>query len=191
MIAFFATPERRFACAVIALLLLQIGVLAAFGQPALCACGTLRLWVSNVLSPEMSQQLFDWYTFSHIIHGFIFYAVLWKLFPRMSITTRLLLAMGVEIAWEIAENTPWVINAYRKQALAQGYVGDSILNSVFDTFSMMTGFVLARRLPITLTIGLAIVFEIFVGIMIRDNLTLNVLNFIYPFEFIHTWQAGG
>lgn len=173
------------------LVLLQTFILFLLGQPFICECGYVKLWESVVLSSGMSQHLFDWYTFSHIIHGFIFYAILHFLFPRVSVWHRLLIAMGLEIGWEIAENTPWVIHAYREQALAQGYTGDSIINSVFDTASMIGGFLLARRLPVLFTVFLAIVFEIFVGYMIRDNLTLNVLNFIYPFEFIHVWQSGG
>ena len=173
------------------LLALQALVLYLLGQPSICACGYVKFWENNVLSSGMSQHLFDWYTFSHIIHGFIFYGVLRLLFPRMSVLTRLLLAMGIEIGWEIAENTPFVINAYREQALAQGYTGDSILNSVMDTVSMLLGFFLAFRLPVSVTIFLAILFEVFVGYMIHDNLTLNVLNFIHQFDFIHDWQAGG
>ncbi len=170
---------------------LQALVLCLFGQPLICACGHIKLWEGDILSSGMSQQLFDWYTFSHIIHGFIFYGVLRLLFPRMSVGTRLLLAMGIEIGWEIIENTPWVIHVYRKQALAQGYAGDSLINSLLDTVSMMFGFFLALRLPVWFTILLALLFEIYVGYSIHDNLTLNVLNFIYQFDFIHRWQAGG
>jgi hypothetical protein len=173
-----------------ALIALQALVLYLFGQPPICTCSTVKLWVSNVWSSDMSQHLFDWYTFSHIIHGFIFYWLLKVSFPRMSVWTRLLLAMGAEIAWEIAENTPYVINAYREQALAQGYVGDSIINSVMDTVSMMLGFFLALRLPAWITVSLAIAFEVFTGYIIRDNLTLNVLGFVYQFDFIHDWQAA-
>lgn len=172
------------------LILLQILVLHIFGQPPICECGFVKLWETDVWSSGMSQHISDWYTFSHIIHGFIFYWLLRLIFPRMSVGTRLLVAMGLEIGWEIAENTPYVINAYREQALAQGYVGDSILNSFFDTVSMMLGFFLARRLPVPVTVALAIIFEIFVGVMIRDNLILNVLNFIYQFDFIFEWQVG-
>ncbi len=172
------------------LIVLQILVLYLLGQPFISASGQIKLWVSAVLSPEMSQQLFDWYTFSHIIHGFIFYGALRLLFPRMSVGVRLLIAMGIEIGWEIAENTPWVINAYREQALAVGYAGDSILNSVMDTVSMVAGFFFVLRAPVWATVFLAVFFEVFVGYMIRDNLTLNVLNFIYQFEFIHDWQSG-
>ena len=173
------------------LLALQALVLYLLGQPWICTCGTVKLWISDILSSDMSQHLFDWYTCSHIIHGFIFYGILRLLFPRLSVWTSLLISMGLEIGWEIAENTPYVINAYREQALAQGYVGDSIINSVLDTISMMLGFFLARRLPVSVTVFLAIFFELFVGYMIRDNLTLNVLGFIYQFDFIHRWQSGG
>jgi hypothetical protein len=174
----------------VGLLIIQAAVLYFLGQPFICDCGFLKVWEGDILSSGMSQHLFDWYTFSHIIHGFIFYAVLRWLLPNMPVWKSLLLAMGAEIAWEIAENTPWVINAYREQALAQGYVGDSIINSVFDTLAMIIGFFMAKRLPISLTVFLAITFEVFVGVMIRDNLTLNVLNFIYQFDFIHDWQSG-
>ncbi|MDO8594388.1 MAG: DUF2585 family protein [bacterium] len=173
------------------LFVLQAVVLYLLGQPFICECGYLKFWESDILSAGMSQHLFDWYTFSHIIHGFIFYGVLRLLFPRMSMGTRLLLSMGIEIGWEIAENTPWVINAYREQALAQGYVGDSIINSLFDTVAMMLGFWLALRLPVWVTVLLAVLFEVFVGYMIRDNLTLNVLGFIHHFDFISRWQVGG
>ena len=182
---------KRIGISVAVLFAIQIGVLYFLGQPFISASGQIQFWVSAVLSPEMSQQLFDWYTFSHIIHGFIFYGILKLVFPRMTLFTRLLIAMGIEIGWEIAENTPWVINAYREQALAVGYAGDSIINSVLDTVSMMFGFYLARRLPVAVTVFLAVAFEVFVGIEIRDNLTLNVLNFIYQFDFIREWQSGG
>ena len=175
----------------IGLLVVQIGVLAFLGQPAICECGTIKLWVSDVLSSDMSQHLTDWYTFSHIIHGILFYALLTWLFPRLSVWQKLAIAAGAEIAWEIAENTPWVIEAYRKQALAQGYVGDSILNSVMDTLSMMFGFFVARRSPIWLSIVLVVSMEVGVAYAIHDNLTLNILNFIYPFDFITRWQGGG
>lgn len=182
--------SRTFYAIASAFFVVQAGVLYFLGQPIISESGHVKLWVSEVLSPEMSQQLFDWYTFSHIIHGFLFYALLRWLFPRMSVMVRLLIAMGIEIGWEIAENTPWVINAYREQALAQGYAGDSVINSLLDTLSMILGFFLAFRLPVWVTIALAVAFEVGVGYIIRDNLTLNVLNFIHNFEFIHRWQAG-
>ena len=173
-----------------ALVALQIAVLHWYGQPAFSASGKLLLWVGDPLSPETSQQFSDWYSFSHLIHGFIFYGLLHLLAPRLPIGVRILIAMGIEISWELAENTPMVINAYRQQALAVGYSGDSIFNSVCDTLTMCTGFFLASRLPVWATIALAIAFELFTGYMIRDNLTFNVLNFVMPLDFVHKWQAG-
>jgi hypothetical protein len=168
----------------------QAVVLFKFGQPLICACGYISLFVKDVWSSQMSQQIADWYTFSHIIHGFIFYLLLWLLFPRVPFLWRLAIAVGIEAAWEILENTPWLIQEYRKQALARGYVGDSILNSLMDTVAMSVGFILAKKLPWKWILTLAIIMEIGVALMIRDNLTLNILNFIYPTEFITTWQSG-
>lgn len=173
-----------------ALLAVQAVVLWWFGQPLLCECGAVKLWEGDVWSVGNSQQFFDWYTFSHVIHGFIFYWMTVLLFPRMRASQRILIALGLEIAWEIAENTPYVIDLYRQQALAAGYSGDSILNSLFDSFSMLFGFVLAWRLPVRFIVVLALIMEAFVGYMIHDNLVLNILNFIYQFDFINEWQSS-
>ena len=114
-------------------------MLHRFGQPWTAASGHILLWVGNPLSPDTSQQLTDWYSFSHLIHGAIFFWVLRWLAPGLPLPVRLLIAMGIEIGWEIAENSPAVIQHYRQQALAAGYSGDSILNSLSDT-AMMSRF---------------------------------------------------
>ena len=173
------------------MVLLQAAVLFSFGQPPICTCGYVKLWEGAVLSSGNSQHLTDWYTFSHIIHGMLFYAFTWAAFPRLPIGYRFLIALGVEGAWEITENTPWIIGRYREQALAQGYSGDSIVNSVMDSLSMAFGFVLARRLPLWSTVALAVGMEVMVAYFIRDNLTLNVLNLLYPLDFVHRWQSAG
>src|SRR3989338_179620 len=183
--------ERRLILFAFALIGVQALVLYSFGQPTICTCGYVKVCEGVVLSSGNSQHLTDWYTFSHIIHGFLFYLGLWYFFPRMPIWRRLLLAMGIEIAWEIAENTPMVIQHYREQALAQGYMGDSIINSVSDTFAMIFGFIWARPLPLWSIITIALGLELFVVYMIRDNLVLNILNLIYQFPPIAVWQAGG
>jgi len=171
------------------LILGQAAVLHFFGQPFLCTCGVLKVWEGDVFSVGNSQQLSDWYSFSHIIHGFLFYFFAWVLFPKAPVLQRLLLALGLEISWEILENTPWVINKYREQALAQGYVGDSIINSISDSLMMSFGFVLAWRFPVWSIVLLALAFELFTGWAVHDNLTLNILNFIHPFEFVTQWQS--
>jgi hypothetical protein len=178
-----------------ALLCVQAGVLHHFGQPPVAASGRILLWVSDPFSPEMSQQLFDWYSFSHIIHGFIFFAALKFAAPRLPLGARFLLAMGVEVTWEIVENSPAVIQHYREQALAAGYVGDSILNSLCDTAMMSLGFFVASRVRAAYVVTLALAFEVFTASMIRDNLTLNVINLIAlnqrePIKAIHRWQMG-
>lgn len=171
-------------------LLIQAFVLHLFGQPPICTCDYVKLWEGVVSSGGNSQHITDWYTLSHVIHGFLFYLLLRTLFPRMPVLTRLLLAVGIEIAWEITENTPWLIEHYRQQALAQGYVGDSILNSLSDTVAMIAGFLLVRHTRWWLILMLAIMFEAFTVFYIRDGLVLNILGFFYIPDFIHSWQSA-
>lgn len=170
------------------LMLVQAIVLHLLGRVWICTCGTVRLWVGDMHSSELSQQILDVYTPSHVIHGMIFYGILHLLLPRASVRAKLAIAVGIEVAWEIAENSPPVIAEYRKQATAAGYTGDSILNSLLDTVSMIAGFTLARLLPWQATVGLAIIAEIAVGAIVHDNLTLNILNFIHRFPAIEAWQ---
>lgn len=169
----------------------QALVLLAMGQPAICTCGTVRLWMGNVLSSENSQQLTDWYTYTHVIHGFAFYLLLWLVAPRLPLGLRFTLAIGLEAGWEILENTPFVIERYRQSALARGYFGDSVLNSISDTLAGALGFVLARVLPVWASVVIVVAAELFVAYMIRDNLTLNIIQLIYPNAPLSNWQAGG
>lgn len=170
---------------------IQIAVLLWFGQPAICDCGYIKIWEGVVQSSGNSQHLTDWYTPSHIIHGFLFFALFTWLFPGWSILRRLLAAVVLEISWEIVENTPMVIDHYRKQALAQGYMGDSIINSVMDVGAMAVGFIAAARVPVYVSVGIIVLFEVITMTLIRDGLLLNIINLIHPLSFIASWQAGG
>jgi hypothetical protein len=162
------------------------------GHPLICKCGYIKLWHFDVQSAENSQHLIDWYTPSHIIHGFLFYALLWLIsrWVPMSLGTRLVLAVAIEASWEVLENTPFAINRYREATIALDYYGDSVINSVSDILFMVLGFFLAWWLPIWLTVAIGLALEIFVGAMIRDNLTLNVIMFVWPLDLILHWQQA-
>jgi len=180
------------ACLLIGLAIIAAtaATLLAFGQPAICTCGFVRVWQSDVMSAENSQQLSDWYSPSHFIHGLLFYALMWLLFRRQPVRLRVLGAMLLECAWEILENTPMVINRYREATIALGYSGDSVINSVFDVLFMLLGFVFAWRLPVWASVALGLFLEILCAVVIRDNLTLNVLMLLYPLDSILAWQTG-
>ena len=169
-----------YAMIAVAILVVQAAALLAMGQPPICTCGTVKLWHGVIASAENSQHVTDWYTVTHLIHGFIFYLLVWLLFPKAPAALRFALAVGIEAGWEVIENSPLIIERYRQSALAQGYAGDSVINSVSDTIAMAAGYLLARLLPAWTIVLLAFGLELFLGVMIRDNLTLNIIQLVHP-----------
>ena len=189
-------PHRHAVIASVVLALLAGAILLAMGRNPICECGTVKLWHGVVQSSENSQHLSDWYAPSHFTHGLIMYFfawLLWKkwgLFGGKPIRWALPIAVAVEAAWEIMENTPMVIDRYRAVTVSFGYSGDSVVNSLGDIGWMIVGFLAASRIPAWASVALAVFLELLTLWTIRDNLTLNVVMLFWPVEAIRQWQGG-
>lgn len=190
MKSFIKTLPKAFWISLLSLLVLQFAILYFMGQPIISKTGQILLWTNDVVSNENSQQIADWYTPSHIIHGFIFFWLLLFALKKLPLWVRALFAVIIEGAWEVLENSSFIIDRYRETTIAIGYYGDSILNSICDNLWMLFGFFVAYKLGWKKTLVILIIFELLTLLIIRDNLTLNVLMLLTPINAIKLWQQG-
>ena len=191
------TPHRGALAATATLVLAATIILLAMDRPPICTCGEIKLWHGTVQSSGNSQHVTDWYSPSHFTHGLIMYFFAWllwskwRLFGGRPARWALPIAVLVEAAWEIVENTPMIIDRYREVTVSWGYVGDSIVNSLADIGWMIVGFLFAAKVPWKVSLATGIGFELLTLWVIRDNLTLNVVMLFWPIEAIRQWQGLG
>jgi phosphate starvation-inducible membrane PsiE len=176
------------------MIVLQGALLFVMGQPMICPCGHVALWTGVINGPENSQQLSDWYTLSHIVNGVLFFWILSLITKytrfKFTLSQRFLIALGVEIGWELFENSDFIINRYRSATIAFDYYGDSIVNSISDSIAMSVGFLLAKKIRTSLIVAAIIFMELLAAFMVRDNLTLNIVMLLYPIEAVQVWQSS-
>ena len=185
------TVSRRSIAYILIIFVAAGALLYSMGRPLICTCGTVELWVNSSVSPKTSQMIADWYSPSHFLHGLIFYAALWLAARNWTVERRFFIALLVEAAWEVLENSPMIIDRYREATVAIGYTGDSVINSLSDIAMMALGFAAARRLPVWASLLLLVVLELIPLFVIRDNLTLNIWMLLAPSDAVRAWQAGG
>jgi hypothetical protein len=181
----------RLALAILAVLVVTAAIEVTMGRLWLGPDGHFGLIETNIWSSEQSQRVLDPYSFSHFVHGFLFYGVLFLVGRRLPLSTRLALCVTLEAGWEVLENSPLIINRYRAVTIAQGYVGDSILNSLSDIVVCAAGFVTASRLRVVASVAAVVAIELIMLVLIRDNLTLNIVMLVAPIESIRLWQMAG
>jgi hypothetical protein len=183
--------NRAIVLAVLAICVLAASAELSMGRLLLGPDGRFGLWEGNIWSSEQSQRLADPYSFSHIVHGILFYALLWIVARRAPVRYRFLGAVVLEAAWEVLENSPIIIDRYRAVTISLGYEGDSVLNSLSDVMMMSLGFLLAWKTRARIAITALLLMEAGMAIAVRDNLILNIIMLIHPIEAIKAWQMAG
>ena len=170
-------------------LLLMIVVLRIEGRSFFCTtCDQFAIWIGDTCSSSTSQQLFDPYSFTHVLHGFLFFWLIALLFRRLSPPWQFWLALFLEAVWEVFENTRFVIDKYRTETAALGYTGDTVVNSLGDLACALAGFLLARQLGVRRSLIVFALVELVLILWIHDSLLLQILMLVRPVEALKSWQ---
>ena len=186
-----APPAWTDVAIVLLMIALSGALLHAMGRPLVYQHGPVRLWSGDVGGDQNSQQLADPYTFTHITHGVLLFGLVGLAGRRLPVRSRVVIAIALECAWEVFENTDTVIQRYRATTVSLGYYGDSVLNSTGDILAATLGAVLAALLPVWLLVLAVVLIEIVLALWIRDNLALNIVMLLRPIDAIRRWQGGG
>jgi Protein of unknown function (DUF2585) len=163
----------------------------AMGRKMWGISGQPGVWSGDVNSSHNSQFMTDPYSFSHVTHGMLLYALLWLLARNVPVRVRALMVLMVESSWEIFENTDMIIHRYRAATISLHYYGDSVMNSMCDILACMVGFGIAYVLPPRVSIVAVVVLELTLALWIRDGLFLNIVMLIHPVAAIRAWQSAG
>jgi hypothetical protein len=185
------TRGRWVALAVVTIVVLTGAIELGMGRSLLGPDGHFGLWEGDIWSSEQSQRVADPYSFSHVVHGLLFFGFLWLVARRLPVGYRFVLAVLLEAGWEVLENSPIIIDRYRAATIALGYEGDSVLNSTSDLLMMSLGFLMASRWRWQLSVVALVVMEVGCLLWVRDNLTLNIVMLVHPIEAIKAWQMAG
>lgn len=159
------------------------------GRLWICKCGYIAFWIGNTCSSDNSQHIFDPYSFTHILHGVAFFWVVAWVGSRLRNSWQLLVAVVLEAAWEVFENTNFVIERYRTATAAFGYSGDTVVNSLGDIACCVAGFLIAQRLGYKKSIIFFVLVELVLIVWIKDSLLLEILMLTFPINALKGWQT--
>ena len=173
---------------IVAVLLLTTLLLRSEGRLWICSCSEFLIWAGKVCSANNSQQFLDPYSFTHVLHGFLYFWLIVLILPRLTSAWRLWLAVAAGSMWEVFENSNFIIQRYRADTASLGYHGDTIVNSFGDILCAVAGFMIAQRLGLRRSLVLFLVIELVLLVWIRDSLLLEVVMLVHPIDAIKAWQ---
>ena len=173
---------------IVAMLVLTTLLLRGEGRLWICGCGRFSIWAGKICSANNSQQFLDPYSFTHVLHGILYFWMLIWIVPRLTQSWRLWLSVTVAAAWEVFENSNFIINRYRQDTAALGYTGDTIVNSFGDILCAVLGFMIAQRLGFKRSLIFFLGMELILLFWIKDSLLLEIVMLIHPINAIKVWQ---